>query len=388
MSGALELKQVRLYTNPDRPVTLALNDGKIERITTAESHQPESPGGLSLDMQGRLAVPGMIDLHIHGAGGADVFDGTPESLRTMSTTLGRLGTTAFLATTMINQARNNQHLAKTARMCGNSLGGAHLLGIHLEGPFINPIRRGGIQLSQILAPAVKIAREIIAMTGGSLRMMTLAPELSGMESVIDYLHTQPGLVLALGHSNAGYEEAQVAFQNRIHHVTHIFNALPPLNHRNPGAIAAALENPQVSLQAISDGVHLHPAMLRFLYRHAGSNRIACITDGMQGIGLPDGRYFYGELEYESLNGTARFPDGTLIGSTLSLWDVVRRYHQFTGCSLAEAVTSGSEIPARILGLESSKGRLLPGYDADLLILEPDLSLYMVVISGQIVYRKT
>lgn len=382
---SLGLSGIRLYHQPNQLMNLHIENGKISRIIPVGS--PPESGTTLIDLQGRVAVPGMIDLHIHGAGGAEVFDGNSESLQIMSRTLGRLGTTSFLATTMINRHQNNRHLSETARITGTCFQGAHLLGIHLEGPFISPIRRGGIQLSQIVSPTVRIAEEIVESTGGHLRMMTIAPELVGMESVICYLLKQD-IVLSLGHSNASYEEAQLAFKHGIHHVTHIFNALPPLNHRNPGAVMAALENPDVTIQVISDGVHLHPAIVRFLYRHIGTDRLVCITDGIQGIGRPDGRYFYGELEYESLNGTARFLDGTLIGSTLSLWEVVQRYQQFTGCSLADAVMAGSELPARILGLERQKGKLLPGYDADLLILDQDMSIYLVIIDGEIIFQKS
>jgi N-acetylglucosamine-6-phosphate deacetylase len=216
-------------------------------------------------------------------------------------------------------------------------------------------------------------------------MMTIAPELPGNLDVVRWLVNR-GVVAAFGHSNASYEEAKEGFEAGIRHVTHLFNAMPSLHHRSPGPLPAIFEEERATLQIISDGHHLHPGVVRLIYRIAGPRRCVCITDGISGMNLPEGRYIYNGKEYESRDGAARYSDGTLIGSTMSLWNIALKFREFTRCSLEEAVDAVTINPARTIGIDSRKGSLATGRDADIVLLEDDLSVAATIVRGTIRYR--
>lgn len=383
MSFEILLRNCRLIDDSDTKslYDIAIADGCIVDIGRDVAGGAEH----ELDAGGRLTIPGLIDIHIQGAGGADVLDGTPEALKTMSSTLARLGTTSFLATTVMSPSRENKHLVNAAAHTDGELPGASLLGIHLEGPFINPVKRGGIAPDAIYPPSSKAIEHIVDITGNTLAMMTIAPELDGSAGIIQSLVSR-GVIASFGHSNATYEETRQGFDYGISHVTHIFNAMPPINHRNPGPIPAIIESPNVTIQLIGDGVHVHEAVVRMLFTSVDAGRIVCITDGVQAMGLPEGRYIYNGREYTSQNGSARYDDGTLIGSALSLKDVMLRYATFTGCSLKTALDSVTVLPASILGIEKRKGTLDKGKDADIVILNDDFSVAATIVEGQIKYR--
>jgi N-acetylglucosamine-6-phosphate deacetylase len=338
-----------------------------------------------LDAQGCVLSPGLIDVHVQGAGGADVLDATPEALRTISRTCARFGVTSFLATTVYMAGQANRHLKIAAECTGSDLGGAHLLGVHLEGPFISMEKRGMIQPPCIAAPSMAVLRDIQALSAGTLRMMTVAPELPECLDLIRALQDQ-GTIVSLGHSKATYEQALRGFEAGIKHVTHLFNAMPSLHHRDPGPLAAIFERPDITCQVITDGVHLHPSVLRLAYHALGPDRFVTITDGMQAMGLPDGKYVYNGITYESKEGAARYKDGTLIGTALGLNGMLERLIRFAGCDRATALRTATENPAQVLGLGHTKGGLAPGMDADLVLLRPDLSVFATIVAGRIVYR--
>ncbi|HOH06927.1 MAG TPA: N-acetylglucosamine-6-phosphate deacetylase [bacterium] len=383
MSGRYDmiLKEVRLLER-SAATDIAIRGGRIAAIGRL-------PGDAKriLDAGGLRIVPGFIDLHIQGAGGADVLDGTPEALQTMSQSLARLGTTGFLATSVAFAEGDNRHLALAAESAGRYLGGAKLLGIHLEGPYINPDKKGGLNPRCIFAPEVRSLDTILAACGGALKMMTLAPEMpGGIELVRELLAN--GVVPALGHTGATYEQARAGFDAGIPHVTHVFNAMPALNHREPGPLLALFEHPQATAQIISDGVHVHSGMVRLLSRLIGVERCVPITDGIQATGLPEGRYLYNGREYESRDGAARYLDGTLIGSALGLAEVAWRFQRFTGCTPAQAAASASHQAAQVIGLGDRKGRIDLEYDADLVILNADNSVALTMIGGEVVWQQS
>ncbi len=382
MKNSLLLRRCRLYDAlvADEAVDVLIEDGRIARLGA----DVPAPGRCRvLEADGRLLAPGLIDVHIQGAGGADVLDGSEEALRTIATTLPRFGTTGFLATTAMHFDRPNTHLAIAAERTGKDLGGAQLLGIHLEGPFINPEKRGGMHLSCIGAPSLDTLRAIQELTGPGLRMMTIAPELEGNLRLIEELAAS-AVVPSFGHSAANYEQTRAGIEAGIRHVTHLFNAMAPFHHREPGPLAAIAEQEHVSVQLISDGVHVHPAAVRLAWRLLGPARILAITDGIQAIGLPDGRYLYNGKEYESRRGVARYLDGTLIGTAMGLVRLVQRLQQFTGCSLKQAIDAASANPARLLGLEQ-KGEVAVGKDADLVLLDPNGDVWATIVRGEICF---
>ena len=381
MARSLYIHDCRLASAPGLPTGVLMEGAKITAVGIQDV-----PGADRLDAGGRLLSPGFIDVHIQGAGGADVLDGTPEALATMSATLARLGTTGFLATTVARPGTGHDHLRIAREYMKTGPRGAELLGVHLEGPFINITKKGGIAPEGIYAYSQDALADLLAAAGESLRMMTIAPELPGAIECIHRL-VDRGIIAAFAHSQAGYDDLRRGCEAGITHVTHIFNAMIGLHHREPGPIAAIFEHPSITAQIISDGHHVHPAIVRLLRSAIGTARCVCITDGVQGMGLPDGRYRYCGREYESREGVARYLDGTLIGTTMGLGEIARRFREFTGCSTAEALDTVTIVPARLLGIDAAKGSIAPGKDADLVLLNQDLSVHATLVSGRVVHTE-
>jgi N-acetylglucosamine-6-phosphate deacetylase len=365
MGQKLLITNCRLLDAVDgkQTVSILIEDGVITQIGDIVA----DAGCEVVDGRGRVAAPGFIDVHIQGAGGADILDGKVEALETISQTCARFGTTSFLATTVYKVNGDNEHLALAAEYSGRELGGANLAGIHLEGPFIASNKRGMIQPDCICPASMQTFDKILKVTGGRLKMMTIAPELDGSLEIIRRL---------MDSNKAG-----------ISHVTHLFNAMSPVHHRSPGPLVAIFENEKVTAQLIADGVHIHPSVLRMAFEILGPERIVLITDGMQAMGLPDGQYVYNGVEYESRDGAARYKDGTLIGTALGLSELVKRLIKFTGCGLDVAVKMVTENPAKVLGLADRKGSIGVGKDADLVLLGDDLSVQTTIVGGKIVFEK-
>lgn len=374
----------RLYDaeNDKERVSILVEDGVI-----AEIGQIDADSGCDvLDAEGRIAAPGFIDVHIQGAGGADILDGEREALEAISKTCVQFGTTSFLATTVYNANGDNEHLALAAECAGGDLGGANLVGIHLEGPFIAANKRGMIQPDCICEPSMEILNKILDITGGKLAMMTIAPELEGGLEIIRRL-VGSNIVASFAHSGADYQQTVAGITAGISHATHLFNAMSGIHHRSPGPLAAIFENENVTAQLIADGVHIHPSVLKLAFEILGPERIVLITDGMQAMGLPDGKYIYNGVEYESKDGAARYKDGTLIGTALGLSELVKRFISFTCCGLDVAVKTVTENPAKVLGLADRKGSIAVGKDADLVLLNDDLSVRATIVGGKIVFGK-
>jgi N-acetylglucosamine-6-phosphate deacetylase len=378
---SLVIPNCRLYDAPEGAPssTVLIQDGRIEAVGAPARAERV------LDAGGRMIAPGFIDVHIQGAGGADVLDAMPEALEKMSRTCARFGVTSFLATTVYKPGQENRHLKVAAECVGRDLSGARLLGTHLEGPFIAPQKRGMIQPDCIALPSPAILDDIYTLLGDTLKMMTVAPELPGSAAIIRAL-VDHGTVASFGHSKATYDETVRGFGMGITHVTHLFNAMASLHHRDPGPLAAIFERPDITCQVITDGVHIHPAVLRLAVHALGPERFVTITDGMHAMGLPDGHYVYNKLAYESKDGTARYKDGTLIGTALGLSQMLARLTRFAPCSAGTAIKTVTENAARVLGLEQTTGCIAPGRDADLVILENDLSVHATIVAGQVVYE--
>jgi len=341
----------------------------------------DSGGCEVLDAAGRIVAPGFIDVHIQGAGGASILDANRNALETISQTLARLGTTGFLATTVFKPGAENLPVTVASEKTGQNLGGANLLGIHLEGPFISLEKKGGVLPDSICKPSLKILKEIQHLTGKTLKMMTIAPELTGNLEIIRKL-VDSGTIASFGHSSASYAETLSGIAAGISHVTHLFNAMPSMHHRSPGPLPAILENKRVTCQVITDGVHLNPEIVRFTFNILGDSRFVTISDGVTSTGLPDGTYLYDGVKYRSRNGVCRRNAETLVGTTLGLTQLIGRLMKFTGCTFAAAVKTVTENPARTLGLEKKKGSLAIGKDADIVILNQDLSVFATIVEGK------
>ncbi|UCC23432.1 MAG: N-acetylglucosamine-6-phosphate deacetylase [Planctomycetota bacterium] len=383
MTKRLLVMNCRLFdAEYQEKVSILIEDGVIRQIGDVESE-----GGCNvLDAEGRIAAPGFIDVHIQGAGGADVLDGTIDGLEAISRTCARFGVTSFLATTVYNASGDNEHLALAADCTGRDLGGANLIGIHLEGPFIAETKKGMIQPDCICHASMDVLYKILDITAGKLTMMTIAPELDGSLEIIHRL-VDSHIVASFAHSGADYEQTLAGITAGISHATHLFNAMTRIPHRAPGPLVAIFENEKVTAQLIADGVHLHPSVLKLAFDILGPERIVLITDGMQAMGLPDGQYVYNGVEYESKNGAARYKDGTLIGTALGLSELVKRLISFTDCNLELAVKMVAENPAKVLGLTDRKGSIAVGIDADLFLLDEDLSVQATIVGGKVVFHK-
>jgi N-acetylglucosamine-6-phosphate deacetylase len=386
MGNMLELQNCHIITPFEEMETgdIIIKNDKIFDIRSADNKKP-STGKDIIDAGGRIAAPGFIDVHIQGAGGYDVLDASLEGLEAISKTCASFGVTSFLATTVFKRGQKNEHLKVAADTIEGDLGGAGLLGIHIEGPFIAPEKKGMIRPDSLSGPDRNLLKEIFEVTGGGLRMMTIAPELCGCLSIIEEL-CENSIVASFGHSMANYEQTMKGIDAGITHVTHLFNAMKPIHQRDPGPLPVIFEKKKVSAQVICDGVHIHPSILRLTNNVIGPERIVLITDGMQGMGLPDGYYEYNGERYESRRGEARYLDGTLIGTTLGMNNLLERFVTITESSLCNASRCTSWNSAVTLGVDKTKGSIEPGKDADIVILNSDYSVWKTIKGGEIVYE--
>ena len=356
----------------------------IEEGTIQEIGEIAGNKGEIIDGKGMRAVPGFIDVHIQGAGGADILDETGDALKMLSETQTQFGVTSFLATTIYRPGQENRHLHVLKDWIGQVPPGARCLGTHLEGPFISLGKKGMIQTDSICETGIEVFNQIHDLIGPYLKMMTIAPEPEGNLAIIQRL-CEKGIIAAFGHSSANYDQAVQGIRAGINHVTHLYNAMPGMHHREPGPLPAIFENSSVSAQIISDGVHIHPQMVAMTHRLMGCDRIVLITDGIQAMGLPDGHYVYNGIPYESRDGAARYHDGTLIGTALGLSEILKRFMKFTGVSLQEALKTVTLNPAKLLGIDDHKGYIKKGYDADIVLLNSDQSAAATLVAGNVVY---
>jgi len=333
-----------------------------------------------IDAEGAYVSAGFIDLHIHGSGGADVMDATPEALEQLSTTLLRTGTTGFLATTMTMSEREIIAALENVQKYGGFVRGAEILGVHLEGPFINPDKHGAQDKHYIQKPDMEMIEAYMPI----IKMITLAPEVEGAKQFIEYLQrAYPEVILSIGHSDASFEQAQQSFTWGISHATHLFNAMNPLHHRAPGIVGAVFES-DISCDIIADLVHTHPAMLQLAYRMK-KERLILITDAMRAGCMRCGSYDLGGRKVVVKEGRAELGDGTLAGSVLKMNEALANMVEHTAMTRIEAVDAVTRLPAQMLGIK--KGELRQGYDADIVIFDEDFGIITTIVGGTIKYKK-
>jgi N-acetylglucosamine-6-phosphate deacetylase len=342
-----------------------------ERVGTVE------PSGLTVvDLAGRYLLPGLIDLHVHG-GGTATFDEGADAVRTAVATHRAHGTTRTMVSLITDAIPDMQ--AAIAAAAGVAAVDPTILGLHLEGPFLSPRHRGAHDPSKLLAPDPAALDLLLASGGGTVRAMTLAPELPGGLDLVRRL-VSADVHAAVGHTDAGYDIALAAFDAGADLVTHAFNAMHPLHHRDPAVVAAAMDA-GVVLETINDGVHLHDATVRLLQRIA-PGRLAFVTDAMAAAGAADGRYRLGPLDVEVSGGTARLVEGgSIAGSTLTMDVAVRRGVQSVGMELVEAVSAASAVPARWIGRDDEFGSIAVGRAADFVVMDAGLSVLAVMAGG-------
>lgn len=344
-------------------------------------HFTGEPGlGETADRFEGLLVPGFIDIHVHGAAGADFMDGTVQAAETIARFHAQHGTVAMAGTTLSASSesigRAISAIAEAATRRATHC--AEIVAVHLEGPYLNPARAGAQHLASIRPPDLDETQRWLDLAGGLRCLMTVAPEVEGAFPLL--VRFREAITFSLGHTEATYAKAIEAFDHGATHVTHLFNAMAPLHHREPGLAGAVLVNDQVTAEVIADGLHLHRALLRLLGLTL-SRRLVLVTDAMRACGMPFGTYkLYHHDVVVDENG-ARLNNGVLAGSVLTMANAVRNMVELAGLPLELTIPMASLIPARILGIDHRKGRIQAGYDADLLVLSSKLEPARVFIRG-------
>ncbi len=360
---------------------LLIEDGLIRAIPRAGEITPAS-GDRVFDAAGTYALPGFVDLHLHGGDDCDVMDGTADSLRRLSAFLLRQGVTSCLGTTMAApQARISTALATMSEHIEDETG--PFIGLHLEGPYLNVAFRGSQPERHLRAPDP--AEYMPWLESGLIKLLTMAPELPGGAQLLEASLARD-IRVSIGHSAATYEAAVECFRAGISQITHTFNGMAGLHHRAPGILTAAVENPAVTFQIIADGVHVHPAVIRLLLRMAGRERVLAISDAMRATGLADGDYGLGDVAVTVVDGVARAADGGLAGSTLTMPTALRNLMRFCNLSLEQALPMLTSVPARSIGMYPRKGCLKIGADADVVLWDEERDLRATVLAGEVVYQ--
>lgn len=376
------LTAARLLTPADvieRPV-VAIDDGNIASIAGRDG--AELPAGRHVDFPDCTLIPALFDVHIHGSGGHDAMEATDSALSHIGRFLARRGVGAYFATTVTAPMDTLlRSLAGLAKLLHAPLEGARPMGIHLEGPFLSPHKRGAHAENQLLTPSVATFDRMWQAAEGNIRLMTIAPELPGAEETIAHA-THLGVRISLGHSNAQSDAAKRGVAAGAASATHTFNAMRGFDHRDPGLLTEVLTNDRLFAEIICDGLHVDADAVRLFRRAKGPDRAMLVTDAMAGTGMPDGNYRLGELDVRVKNGRCVIGENTLAGSTLTLDRAVRNYAEFTGAPLSEAVGLATRNPARMTGLDAEIGTLAVGRSADIAVLSPKNEVLETFLRGR------
>jgi len=362
---------------PGAPGAILVEDGVI---TWVGRGKPPRPADEAIEAEPEeLIAPGFVDLQVNGFHGHDAAGG-PRAIEAMSEALPETGVTAFLPTLI--SAPVTLGAAIVASVAAASSPGARVLGAHLEGPFLNPSFRGAHERACLAEPEEHLVEVVAA---ARPRLLTLAPELPGALAAIASLR-RAGVVVSAGHTGADFEQGRRAIEAGVRFGTHLYNAMPPIHHRRPGIAQALLLDRRVTVGLIVDGEHVHPALCESVLRLKGAGRVALTTDQTAAAGMPAGSYLLSGRSVASDGVVVRLEDGTLAGSAASLDGLVRRTAALPGSSPSAAVAMASTAPARVLG-ERRLGRLLPGAEADLVLLDRDLRVRLTMVGGCVKYRR-
>jgi N-acetylglucosamine-6-phosphate deacetylase len=368
-----------LQVLPDH--TLVIEGGKILAIEAGKI--AGGPADRRIDSEGFWVIPGLLDIHTHGAVGYDTMDATTEAIGAMALYFARHGVTGFLPTTVSESKEAIWRAIENLSNCPQSEHGARHLGVHVEGPYLNPAQRGAQAEQHLRAPDLREYERWLS--AGNVKFMTLAPELDGAPILIEH-GVHQGIEFAVGHSTANYEQVLLAADGGLHHATHIFNGMRGIHHRDPGTTGAILTDDRIYAHVIADGIHLHPAIVKLIIRAKGTSRTILITDSMRATGCPDGKYHLGSETITVRNGIPRTEAGGLAGSTLTMDQALRNVIRFCDLSLGDALVMATITPAEALHLEGVKGVLGPGADADIVLLDQNLHVHMTMIAGKIVFH--
>lgn len=343
-----------------------------------------STDDLMISAEGLYAIPGLTDIHLHGAVGYDFCDGTPEAVHAIAGYLGKNGVTSFTPASMTYSEEILSGIFKNAKDFTSAEDEAMLMGINMEGPYIADAKRGAQNPAYIMPADAGMFRRLNELSGGKIRLVTLAPETEGAMDFIDAVKDE--VVISIGHTEADYDIASEAFERGARHVTHLFNAMPPFSHRAPGVVGAAADHEEVCVEMICDGIHLHPSVIRTAFKMYGPERICLISDTMMAVGLEDGDYSLGGQDVTVKGKLATLADGTIAGSATNLMDCMKTAISF-GISLEDAVQAAAVTPAKVIGAFDRIGSLETGKLANIVLLDRDLELQYVFIQGKKVFDR-
>ncbi len=358
---------------------IAIEDGKIAAIGKLDVEPIFETDG--------IVLPGFIDEHIHGAGGSDAMDGTEEALQTISEYVAKEGTTGFLATTMTQSPENIGKALKNVKNVREKgeYKGAEVLGVHLEGPFISPKHVGAQPLEYVAKPAPETFDKYNELSGGNIKIVTLAPEVEGGLDLVKHLKNI-GVVASIGHTGAKFSDVEAAVAAGASNVTHTYNAQTPLHHREAGVVGAAMLFDELNCEMICDTIHVSVPAIKIFVKNKPHDKFTLITDAMRAKGMPDGLSELGGQQVFVKNGEARLADGTLAGSVLKMNVAVKNLVEKVGVSLTEAVDFASANPAKNLGLYDERGSIEVGKRADFAVMDKDFNILCTVVGGKVVYK--
>jgi len=373
-------------TSLSRPVVL-VEDGQI--LAVGNRDEVPIPAGARIeDFGDAVLAPGMIDIHLHGGGGHDIMEASDEALAHVGRQLARHGVTSYLPTTVTAPWDSTRAaLERLSRLLDHpplQLEGdacAQPLSVHLEGPFISHLRPGVHPLADIVEPSLERFESLWEASRGRIGLVTMAPELEGALDVVAAAASR-GVVVSMGHTDADLAAAHAGRRAGASHITHTFNAMRPLNHREPGILGLALGDPEMSAEIIADGVHVHPLMVSSFLRLKGNERALLVTDAISATGMGDGTFRLGSFDVE-VHGPLCTTNGVLAGSVLTLDHAVQNAMKFTGWDLLHTARMASYNPARLLGLLPRKGIIAPGADADMVVLTPAGEVVRTIVAGRV-----
>lgn len=357
---------------------VVVQEGRISSVGPDSEHSYLGDVGEVIELGDRWLVPGYVDPHVHGGGGAQCNTSDAEEVAEVARFHARHGTTGLVATTVAAPMEQLVAALEAIARCRAPT----LLGAHLEGPFLSPERPGAMDPGLFLAPDVEQLGRLVEAGAGAVRVMTIAPELPGALELVRVM-ARAGIVVSVGHTDATDAEVRGAVRAGASAATHLFNAMAPFHHRKPGAVGAVLDLPEVSCELICDGVHVDPVAMRVLYRAKGAPGMRLVTDAMSAAGMPDGEYRLGGRQVTVVEGRAVLAGGgSIAGSTLTMEASVQNAVRFLGISVEEAVLMASTNSARLLGLGRRKGGISAGLDADLVVLDERLAVQATMVAGQ------
>ena len=366
---------------------VVVSDGALAAVAESmpDDAPDDAPGMASINVADMIVTPGFLDAHTHGGGGFNLHTSDPSEIAAFAAWAPRTGLTSFLVAVVgAPDALPESQIQAAVAACEQGSAGAEPVGVYLEGPYINVARRGAHMASWLRLPDLDEVNHLLELTAGHLRLITLAPELPGAAPVIRRL-VEAGVTVSIGHSDATYEQTLEAISIGVTHMTHCCNAMRPLYHRDPGPLGAVALSTQVMGELIADGVHVHPAMAAIVGKIFGPERLVVITDAQPGAGKDGATFEFAGQPLHVERGAARLADGAIAGSILTMDQALRNARRMMGATLPEAVGMLTLNPARAIHLDDRKGRLRPGYDADLLLFSSDLTLQATFCRGQLAY---